>query len=303
MLFTLSDGTTKLSHEIEDYDSATGKLISWVKVHTLSSTQDTILYLYYGNQSAENQENKTDVWSNGYVGVWHMNDKTTSTIFDSTSNNNHGTKKAVNEPIEIDGKIGKAQNFDGSNDYIDCGAAVSIKPQLPVTVSAWVNKSQTTADTRTIFANNETNNTNANHRGIRLGLDKNNKIDIHYGSNSGGCAPSSRRSKTGSSSILINNWTYISTIVRGALDMNIIFNSSDDGGTYSGNGGNLGYSSDSANIGRGQTGGGCINNYFPGKIDELRFSNVARSPEWIATEYANQNDPASFYTVGQEETI
>ncbi|MDD3735495.1 MAG: hypothetical protein PHO31_03440, partial [Candidatus Pacebacteria bacterium] len=44
-----------------------------------------------------------------------------------------------------------------------------------------------------------------------------------------------------------------------------------------------------------------IGNFMGGSVDEIRFSNTARSPEWISTEYANQNDPASFYTIGQEE--
>ena len=47
ILFTSSDGTTKLSHEIEKYTSATGELVAWVKVPSLSSTADTVLYMYY----------------------------------------------------------------------------------------------------------------------------------------------------------------------------------------------------------------------------------------------------------------
>ena len=37
--------------------------------------------------------------------------------------------------------------------------------------------------------------------------------------------------------------------------------------------------------------------YFAGKIDEVRFSNTARSADWIATE-SNQNSPSTFYSVG-----
>ena len=44
-------------------------------------------------------------------------------IFDSTSNNNDGTKKASGEPVEVTGKIGQAQDFDGSDDYIDITSA------------------------------------------------------------------------------------------------------------------------------------------------------------------------------------
>lgn len=46
-------------------------------------------------------------------------DKPAYGIFDSTSNQNNGIKKAINEPIEATGLVGKGQDFDGSNDYID----------------------------------------------------------------------------------------------------------------------------------------------------------------------------------------
>jgi len=53
--------------------------------------------------------------------VQHMNDATTSTIKDSTTNSQDGAKYAANQPIEVDGEIGKAQDFDGTNDYVDLG--------------------------------------------------------------------------------------------------------------------------------------------------------------------------------------
>lgn len=36
---------------------------------------------------------------------------------------------------------------------------------------------------------------------------------------------------------------------------------------------------------------------YNGLIDEIRLCDIARSPEWIATEYANQVSPTTFYTV------
>lgn len=39
-------------------------------------------------------------------------------------------------------------------------------------------------------------------------------------------------------------------------------------------------------------------NIFPGKIDEVRVSNIVHSADWIATEYNNQSSPSTFYTVG-----
>jgi hypothetical protein len=109
----------QLNHEIELWDNTTGQLVAWVNVTSLSSTADTIIYMAYGDSDiASSAESVEDTWDSNYVAVYHMNDSTTSTIKDSTVNNNDGTKKATNEPNEVDGKIGKAQDFDGSDDYI-----------------------------------------------------------------------------------------------------------------------------------------------------------------------------------------
>lgn len=91
IMFTSSDGTTKLSHEIEKYTSATGQLYAWVKIPTLSASSNTTLYMYYGNDSCSSQQNATGVWDSNYKGVWHMPNGTTLTANDATSNANNGT--------------------------------------------------------------------------------------------------------------------------------------------------------------------------------------------------------------------
>jgi hypothetical protein len=39
---------------------------------------------------------------------------------------------------------------------------------------------------------------------------------------------------------------------------------------------------------------------FNGLLDELRVSNIARSAGWIATQYNNQSNPATFLSVGAQ---
>ena len=62
LVFTDSDGITRLDHVLESWDSATGSLSAWVSVPTLSSTIDTQLFIYYGNPSADNQEDAEGVF-------------------------------------------------------------------------------------------------------------------------------------------------------------------------------------------------------------------------------------------------
>jgi len=54
-----------------------------------------------------------------------------------------------------------------------------------------------------------------------------------------------------------------------------------------------------AYIGRHAYGGN--EDYFNGLIDEARVSNMARSADWIKTEYNNQSSPASFYAIGSAQ--
>jgi hypothetical protein len=39
-----------------------------------------------------------------------------------------------------------------------------------------------------------------------------------------------------------------------------------------------------------------------GTLDEFRLSSIARPADWIKTKYNNQNDPSTFYIIGNEET-
>src|SRR3989344_3840895 len=54
----------------------------------------------------------------GLVGYWSMNEGTGSYAGDSSGNKNTGT--LTNGPTWVDGKRGKALNFDGSNDFTAC---------------------------------------------------------------------------------------------------------------------------------------------------------------------------------------
>jgi hypothetical protein len=40
-----------------------------------------------------------------------------------------------------------------------------------------------------------------------------------------------------------------------------------------------------------------------GTIDEVRILNSARSISWITTEYNNQNSPATFHYLGNQEQL
>ena len=148
---TTSDGTTECYVEIEKWNATSEQAWLWVKVPSVSNTSNTDLYLYYDNSHADNTAyvddtstgNSVNVWDSSFKMVQHMRDDTTSSIVDSTSNDNDGTKTGAGEPaVTTSGKISDAQDFDGSNDYIETVSSSSemgVDSSNTMTVSAWVN--------------------------------------------------------------------------------------------------------------------------------------------------------------------
>lgn len=128
---TETDGLTQLYVEVAGWDSVnkTAELHASRPGFELSSTADTILYLYYDSTHADNTDYvgvtgsvpAMAVWDANFVMVHHMADNPdTSHTMDSTSNNNDGTKGTAGAPAETtSGKIGDAQVFNAAtSDYI-----------------------------------------------------------------------------------------------------------------------------------------------------------------------------------------
>lgn len=286
IIFVASDETTKLSYEIEKFSTSSNnkELDAWVKISSLSHTADTTIYMYYGNSTATAPAASVaqDVWSNGYAGVWHATNASTTTIADSVSTNT-GTKKAVGEPVEVDGKIGLAQNYDGVNDYITgVGTALgNAGNNANITLSGWVNLDNVSG-VRSIF--NKGQNGSCFNYGVRItnGILK--------------ATNSTNDFQVNDTAITTGGWHYVS----------IVYNSSGAIGYVDNTVGTLNTSAKTTTC--------VINNWvmgvrvyndltaglFDGSIDEFRIANSTRSADWIATEYANQNDPASFFSLDAE---
>jgi hypothetical protein len=119
ILFTAGDGSTKLDHEIEKYNSSTGEIVAWVEVRSLSGTTNTELYLYYGNGNCVDQRNPTGagVWEPNYASVWHLKE-TSGDHADSTWNDNTGTPYGgLNQSGT--GQMDGADLLDASDDYLE----------------------------------------------------------------------------------------------------------------------------------------------------------------------------------------
>ncbi|RLI68911.1 hypothetical protein DRO91_08370, partial [Candidatus Heimdallarchaeota archaeon] len=289
--------TQKLNHEIEKYDNTTGELVAWVNVTGISSTTNTSIYMYYGNSlCTANRQNPTGVWDSHYVMVHHMVDATASSVLDSTSNDNDGTKLAANEPIEItDGKINSAQNFDGNDDNISLGDFDLNNGGN--TIELWFN-SDTANSAREIFTKMAAVQSNGDWRIRYLA---NNTIEFWY-IDSSGTQHNFFSSETFGSGV----WNYITFVYTWETGSSAkwYMNGTEDIGSNWGIGdGNGGYEDNitTTNIGDSDNATSLVDE-FDGKIDELRVSNIVRNASWINATYNTINSPSAFIEFGPQET-
>ncbi|MCH7474805.1 MAG: DUF2341 domain-containing protein, partial [Gemmatimonadetes bacterium] len=289
ILFTAADGTTKLSHEIEKYNATTGELVAWVKVPTVSSTADTILYMYYGNAGAANQRDPTGVWSNGYAGVWHLNEDPSGGApqhLDSTSNNNDGTAQLMESGDSVTGPMDKALNFDPSTEYVQIPNSASLDiTGNAITLSVWV-KADIAPDGDNGFL---TKYIGGNYN-YMISASSSDVSNFRVRTNNAA-------TRIDSTTLLpIGSWAYIVGTYDGTT-MRVYHNAAQEA-TSGARTGSINTTTADVVIGRRATDD---SRTFNGKIDEARVSNVARSADWITTEFSNQNDPANFHSVCNEE--
>ena len=216
----------------------------------------------------------------GLVLLMHLNNDSAfgendSLVYDFSGNGNNGS--VVGAIPTVDGKLGGAFEFDGDGDYISLGNDSSLKPSLPVTISAWVKINKNNI-ANAIFGSSRSDSI---HYGVWLYIDTNDKIHCSFGDGTGG-ATSDRRGKTSATSLLIGEWYHVSCVINGATNLSLYLNGIDDNGAYSGTGGALAYSSADALIGRHISSSIFDMN---GSIDEVGIWNRSLSSSEILTLY------------------
>ena len=299
LLFTSGDGTNKLAHEIENYTNASGTLVAWVKVPFLTSTADTNIYLYYGNAAAANQQNASGVWDTNYKGVWHFNQTPAGSagdMEDSTTNNNDGTSQTIAAGAQVTGRIGGSLALDGTSDYLSTAISITNNPAT-LTEEAWV-KTTNTSGTKVVGLEGSQTGTGSTsyERHIYIGTDG----KARFGNYNGSAA------EVAASTSAINDGTWHHLVgyrdsVAGQIGLYVdgVLQGTPTTSTGVGTVNPGWYRIGSYKLATWPSG---ADGYFKGTVDEVRVSHVLRNAAWIATEYANQSSPGTFYSLGSPES-
>ncbi|MFH1101023.1 MAG: LamG domain-containing protein, partial [Methanobacteriota archaeon] len=189
----------------------------------------------------------------------------------------------MNSGDHVLGKIGYGLDFDGTDDYVslpDMGTVES----YPFTFECWFKTSSTDNDMTMLY---QGDSANGNIRvqlyfsagKLRWNVKNGNEMEITIDS------PNYRdglwHHAVGVSSSSNMHYFYVDGILKETSSISI-----------------TAPSVNSASIARWDV---MSNYYYNGVIDEPRILKKACSLEWISTEYNNQNQPSTFFTISEEE--
>jgi hypothetical protein len=257
-----SESGELLAHQIESWDRPHGKGVVWVRVPEIRGHARQRLTLHWGNPAAPADSDGAAVFddSNGHVAVFHMDDP----VRDATAtldSRDSGTSA-------IDGVIGPARRFPGGKGVF-CGDAITTLPagSADHTTSAWFRSE--VSNGRVFGWGNEA----AQGKVImNFRSPPHARMECYF----------SGADVAGETRLAKSEWVHVvHTYTKG--ESLLYVNGILDGATRT----------DSAPLKIASPArmwiGGWYDDYdFAGDVDEVRVSNVARSPAWAKLAYENQ---------------
>ena len=280
--FSDADGNV-LSQEIDTWNPV-GESLVWVKLPSLNASTKIVAHYGYTGEGALPAVEQTNVWSSGYVGVWHMNERGVPLMESS----------GVSVPISTDSTGGRAvYGYAGAiGNAVDLSAA-SWSHRLSAedndafdgfadfTLEMWTKQNtwRSGDNNNSVLIAKRVNNGDQSYYWY---LNRANGLDGPAGAliSTNGVKNSSATGNRGRP--VADVWTHQAFVRDTAANNYRAFVGG--GNTYTSPSSTGSYGTQPVFAGSGPLHiGGWSNAYaFPGQIDEVRISRVARSPDWIS---------------------
>jgi hypothetical protein len=226
------------------------------------------------------------VFSASFAAVWHLEDALTATAIADATSAYAGTAVGLTPTQQVGSKLGGGIAFRGGGDEI-----TFVNPLTgtgPHTISLWVSQQPTSDNDALVVLGN---GTCGQSRWFHSRFDQP-TIAVGFYCNDWS-NPAVGIEGTG--------WTLLHWVFEGTNDLSRLYR---DGalaaGPFTHTGSAIATQGAGGHLGNAPSAWG-PNMGAHATLDEVRIATVARAPEWIATEYANQSSPSTFYAVGPEQ--
>ena len=283
--FTAADGTTRLDYEIERWDAAAHRLSAWVRVPMLAANAATVLYVYYGDPTTTATANAPGVFKSSFAAVWHLDDTLPATAIAEATGTHAGTPTLTAATTQVRAQLGGGLAFTGSNDTITFTNPLS--GNQAHTISVWVSQAAVThVSAIVVMGTAMTGQSRFLYSHFMSAVMAAGYYSDDY---------TTTRNLDGAGLVLLH-WVFEGPNGKNHLYVNgaelvgspMMLNNINTQGTT----GIIGHAPEPAYG---------TNTGLEATIDELRVATTARTAGWIATEYANQSSPGTFYSVGADE--
>jgi hypothetical protein len=283
--FTAADGTTRLDYEIERWDATAHRLSAWVRVPMLAANAPTVLYVYYGDATTTATPNAPGVFKSSFAAVWHLDDALPAGAIAEATGTHAGTPALTAATTQVSAKLGGGLAFTGSNDTITFTNPLS--GNQAHTISVWVSQPAVNHVSAIVVMGT-------------AAMGQSRFLYSHFTSAAMAAGYytddyTTTRNLDGAGLVLLH-W-----VTEGANGKNHLYV---NGAELAGSPmtlDNVATQGTTGIIGHAPEPAYGTNTGLEGTIDELRIATTARTAGWIATEYANQSSPATFYSVGTDE--
>ncbi len=265
----------------------------WVKVPTISSTTDTTLYMCYGDAGVTTYQGiSTATWSNKYGGVWHFDETLTGagqTVYDSVGINNGTSVGTWSSGKQVTGQIRGALSFTDTDDSISIPDSPTTSPTTAFTYSFWMNPNGTTISLASWIGHGAFND------GMSMGHYYTYPMSVWVGDLATFGQYATYADPRGTA------WHYFVVTFDGSQTSTNRLQIYMDAVAGTNVGGYYPPAAITDPTAATIIGGG--NSDTSGIMDEIRISSgIARSADWIKTEYNNQSSPTTFTSIGSETT-
>lgn len=277
-----------LNYQLDQYEPETGKLVSWVKLASLSAsgttTASTELYLYYGSNNIHfpDDADAQATWSGTVSRVWHMNENVSGRFSGNAKSKITAERLVGSSNLTASnytpGKISGAVSLNGVNQSLSSGKVSGAN----FYVSCWIKFSVTNRE-QIILSNDSTSS-----GGHVFKINAQGKLVQEMRFNN------TITTRTAAPVLVPNRWYFLSTMRnqnrRGFYIDGVAYDhwvsplEVKEGGTVV--------------VGRSKQ----QDKYLHGTIDELKIQSVDPTADWVKTAYNNQLDPSAFYVVSAEES-
>jgi len=290
-VFTASDGSTLINHQVERYNPVTGQLVAWVQIPLLSATVNTDFYLYFGNNTVTIDPSTTNTWDSNFQAAYHLNLNQNDVT--SNGNNLSLTGTSLQSPaVAADGRDIE------STEKMFCSPSAAVQTNGNVTLETWINF-------ETLQPTGNDNVLISCGGAADVGIPDNMFYSFNF--NGGGANPNKPRMfwefgpgtnesivSTATTAITPGTWYHLAAIrdvtnsvVRFFIDgiqlgADVTYTNAPSGGTLT-----------TLNIGEQQD--NTIRD-IDADFDEIRISNAVRIPEWMQATYQTGRIGSTFIT-------